>query len=484
MNDINKTKDMPTNEGASKDKNTSDIEKTEDTSTKEGNPVKVSNRHLDFSNSIIHEAQSSKEETNTNLSTSVNLHKEPMNLHRVPHSYIPLGDPNKNYNPEFEIGALKFKLESFAENVDSKFQALTKEVADIKENKVYSIIILENTVHELKKEKYDLIKANNDLREKNEVLHQKISDFNSTVQRLEDEKQSLITTLKLVQKETQTVQPDLNDRMQNLENENKSLSTALTLLQHELDNTQQHKWKVVKTKYNKPPPETPAGSNTIETKNQYTTLRVTDSEHDDIAARLKTQQILDETSNTTKHSNIQMVGKSSGPSNSNESSRDSQRSQPRIAILGDSMIKHLDTKRMQNGLKKGKVTIKTFPGAGINQMKHYAVPTLITKPKTLIFHVGTNDLHNKTPEDLINAMNDLGETIHRQNNDLELIWSEIITRTDDPNLAEKVNVVNAELAKLCTDKGWGLIKHNNIKGSLLNNSGLHLNKHAWNYYIS
>ena len=86
-----------------------------------------------------------------------------MNLHRVPHSYIPLGDPNKNYNPEFEIGALKFKLESFAENVSSKFQALTKEVADIKENKVYSIIILENTVHELKKEKYDLIKANNTL---------------------------------------------------------------------------------------------------------------------------------------------------------------------------------------------------------------------------------------------------------------------------------------------------------------------------------
>ncbi len=63
---------------------------------------------------------------------------------------------------------------------------------------------------------------------------------------------------------------------------------------------------------------------------------------------------------------MQMVGKSSGPSNSNESSRDSQRSQPRIAILGDSMLKHLDTKRMQNGLKKEKVTIKTFPGAGSN----------------------------------------------------------------------------------------------------------------------
>ncbi len=77
-------------------------------------------------------------------------------------------------------------------------------------------------------------------------------------------------------------------------------------MQHELDNTQQHKWKVVKTKYNKPSPETPAGSNTIETRNQYTILSDTDTEHDVIPAR-KTQHILDETSNTTKHSNIQMV---------------------------------------------------------------------------------------------------------------------------------------------------------------------------------
>ena len=76
INYINKTKDIPTNEGASEDEDMSDIEKTEDISTKEGNPVKVLNRHFEFSNNIIHEAQSSKEETNTNLSTSVNLHKD------------------------------------------------------------------------------------------------------------------------------------------------------------------------------------------------------------------------------------------------------------------------------------------------------------------------------------------------------------------------------------------------------------------------
>ena len=36
----------------------------------------------------------------------------------------------------------------------------------------------------------------------------------------------------------------------------------------------------------------------------------------------------------------------------------------------DSMIKHLDSKRMQNGLQNQKVTIKTFPRARIDEMKH------------------------------------------------------------------------------------------------------------------
>ena len=35
-----------------------------------------------------------------------------------------------------------------------------------------------------------------------------------------------------------------------------------------------------------------------------------------------------------------------------------------------------------------------------------------------------------------------------------LIWSETITRTDDPTLAEKVNLLNNGLARLCeTRKG-------------------------------
>ena len=79
-----------------------------------------------------------------------------------------------------------------------------------------------------------------------------------------------------------------------------------------------------------------------------------------------------------------------------------------IYIIDDSIIKHLDTKRMQNGLQNRKATIKTFPGARINEMKHYVIPTLATKPNTLIVHVGTNDLRSNTPSILMSSLEDLG----------------------------------------------------------------------------
>ncbi len=73
-------------------------------------------------------------------------------------------------------------------------------------------------------------------------------------------------------------------------------------------------------------------------------------------------------------------------------------------------------------------------------------------------------------------MESLGKSIKDQDNNIDLIWSEIITRSDDHKLADKVNIVNKELNKLCKANNWGLIKNNNITRNLLNNSRLHLNK--------
>ena len=60
-------------------------------------------------------------------------------------------------------------------------------------------------------------------------------------------------------------------------------------------------------------------------------------------------------------------------------------------------------------------------------------------------------------------MNDLSDMIQQQSNNKALIWSEIITRTDDKRLSQKVNEVNDDLAKLCTGKNWGLVRNNNTR---------------------
>ena len=69
--------------------------------------------------------------------------------------------------------------------------------------------------------------------------------------------------------------------------------------------------------------------------------------------------------------------------------------------MGDSMLKGL---RQHTILKatRSNVQIKCFGGARLRDMKHYSIPPLpTTKPKNVILHVGTNDLHNKKPADIM-----------------------------------------------------------------------------------
>jgi hypothetical protein len=54
--------------------------------------------------------------------------------------------------------------------------------------------------------------------------------------------------------------------------------------------------------------------------------------------------------------------------------------------------------------------------------------------------------------------------------------SEVITRSDNHSMVEKVNIYNEQLAKLCKKRKWHLIKNNNINSSYLNQYGVHLNR--------
>ena len=132
---------------------------------------------------------------------------------------INTNDANYNKSPEF----YEIKLESYSQNVTRKLDALVEEISTIKENKenaAYGILILEETVNDLKRENYELNRENEELKEKNKNLLQSLSEVRAEVIELQDEKLSLITALKLIQQES--VLPAERKKIEDLESENKN----------------------------------------------------------------------------------------------------------------------------------------------------------------------------------------------------------------------------------------------------------------------
>ena len=76
----------------------------------------------------------------------------------------------------------------------------------------------------------------------------------------------------------------------------------------------------------------------------------------------------------------------------------------------------------------------------------------------------------------VRSMENLGKSIKEQYKNIDLIWSEIITRAGDHDLADKVTIFNNKLKKICETNNWGLIKHGNLTRNSLNKSRLQLNK--------
>ena len=70
------------------------------------------------------------------------------------------------------------------------------------------------------------------------------------------------------------------------------------------------------------------------------------------------------------------------------------------------MIKMLKPSRLQRSIGK-KTVVKTFPGASVADMKHYVKPTLEKNPELIILHVGTNDIPQKEPEEIVKEIESL-----------------------------------------------------------------------------
>ena len=145
----------------------------------------------------------------------------------------------------------------------------------------------------------------------------------------------------------------------------------------------------------------------------------------------------------------------------------------KISILGDSMIKDLIGSKMSSSRS---VSVKSFSGAKTSDMKHYIVPTLSTPPDEIVLHIGTNDIIHSSAQRIIQNISEIGDIISEASSETKVTISNIIKRSDNVNLNQKIDKCNVEIASLVSQKGWSLIDNSNLDSTCLNGSGLHLNK--------
>ena len=161
--------------------------------------------------------------------------------------------------------------------------------------------------------------------------------------------------------------------------------------------------------------------------------------------------------------------------NSNTADNDGvikSKSKKETIIIRDSMIKHVNDHEVSrdNSLK-----IRYHPGATTDNIIDYVRSTACKKPDMIIILTSTNEIQNK-----VNTLQKVRKliTVIKEidvNNEVEIAFLGLIHH-DDQDFEEEIKKINRKLENLCKDKGIIFINNNNIDGSCLNRSKLHLNK--------
>ena len=66
----------------------------------------------------------------------------------------------------------------------------------------------------------------------------------------------------------------------------------------------------------------------------------------------------------------------------------------RVVILGDSIVKNVNSWQLSKSLTNEKVSVKSLSGATTKQMSTYVTLTIEEKPDSVILRIGTNNLRS------------------------------------------------------------------------------------------
>ena len=148
-----------------------------------------------------------------------------------------------------------------------------------------------------------------------------------------------------------------------------------------------------------------------------------------------------------------------------------------ILLIGDSMLKHIEPKKLS---RRKAILRKSISGAKIDDAFEIA-KDIIEKCQVseMIVHLGTNNLTtDDNPTEIITKMSSFCDNLQQSFAGLRKITiSTIIHRMNaSPNLTWKTHRVNAELKLLANERGWKIIDNECIDpNSHIGVDGVHLN---------
>ena len=126
----------------------------------------------------------------------------------------------------------------------------------------------------------------------------------------------------------------------------------------------------------------------------------------------------------------------------------SNQNQRKVDICGDSMTKYIQAHKLGRSTND-RVTSKSFSGAKCKDMKHYIMPTLEKKPDEIILQVGTNDLKTSSAKTVVKDIMALKDFVVKSSPRTKVTISELIVRTDDETLNNKIKQINTLLKQNC-----------------------------------
>ena len=112
----------------------------------------------------------------------------------------------------------------------------------------------------------------------------------------------------------------------------------------------------------------------------------------------------------------------------------------------------------------------------VQQQKTFVtlVPEVRKKPDVIIVRAGTNDITNNTRS--FDNYKKITDTIKSKLPNYKYAISNVVTRTDKPDIENKVIEFNSRFSKFCSKNKVDIIENENLNWSCLSFKRLHVNK--------